>query len=215
MYIFLDESYNLKNRTEPQFISINGFKTTAVKRIWKKWKVYRRRFISKARIHAADKRFEPLREKSLDLISSSPDTTLLTAIQSIREIPVGKDSPYYKKDKLDFEKVYEDILKALLDELNLQEYKKVVINIDSRKHKGGILGKKKFQENILSYLKQCYPNTRFQFLSLPSSSNILLEIADFISNSFYKQYIGKEVSSLEKLKGKTIKIKNPLGTPRG
>ena len=70
MYIYLDESYNLKDRSKKQFISINGFKTTAVKQIWKRWKIYRRRFISKARIHATDKRFEPLREKSLDLIYS-------------------------------------------------------------------------------------------------------------------------------------------------
>lgn len=215
MYIFLDESYNLKNRTKPQFISISGFKTTAVKRIWKRWKLYRRGFINKARIHATDKRFEPLREKSLDLIYSSPETTLLTVVQILQEIPVGKESPYYKKDKLDFEKVYEDILKVLLDKLNLQEYRKVVINIDSRKHKGGILGKKKFQENILFYLKQCYPNAIFHFVILPSSSNILLEIADFISNSFYKQYINQKVSSSEKLEVKTIKIKNPLGNPRG
>ena len=215
MYIFLDESYNLKDRSRPQFISISGFKTAAVKQIWKYWKIYRRKFISKARIYATDKRFEPLREKILNLIYSSPEITLLTTFQAIQEIPTGRNSPYYKKDKLDFEKVYEDILKALLDKLNLQEYKRVVINIDSRKHKGGILGKKKFQENILSYLEQCYSNTIFCFQILPSISNILIEIADFISNIFYKEYIGQKMDSLEKLKAKTIEIKNPLEKPRG
>jgi len=214
MYIFLDESYNLKDRTKPQFISINGFKTTAVKQIWKHWKIYRRRFISKARIHATDKRFELLREKSFDLISSMPDTFLLTAFRDIREIPAGKNNPYYKKDKLNFEKAYEDILKALLEKLSLREYKKVVINIDSRKHKNGILGKKAFQENILSYLEQCYPNTIFRFEILPSTSNILIEMADFISNTFYKKYAGQKIKSLEKLKLKTIAIKNPLGKPK-
>ena len=54
----------------------------------------------------------------------------------------------------------------------------------------------------------------FRFEILPSSSNILLEIADFISNTFYKQYTGEEIKSLEKLKVKTIRIKNPLGEPR-
>jgi len=215
MYIFLDESYNLKDRTKPQFISISGFKTTAIKRIWKKWKVYRRKFISKARIHATDKRFEPLRKKSLDLIYSSTETTILTSIQILQKIPAGKGSSYYKKDKLDFEKVYEDLLKALLDKLSLQEYKKVIINIDSRKHKGGVFGKKRFQENILSYLKQHYPNTIFRFVILPSTSNILLEIADFVSNSFYKYYTGQEILSLKKLKIKTIEIKNPLRKLRG
>ena len=210
MYIFLDESYNLKDRTKPQFISINGFRTTAPKQIWKRWKIYRRRFISKARIHATDKRFEPLRKKGLDLIYSSPEVTLLTVFQSVQEIPKDKSNSYYKKDRLDFEEVYEDMLKTLLDEMSLREYKKVVINIDSRRHKGGILGKKRFQENILFYLEQCYPNTIFRFEILPSSSNILIEVADFISNTFYKKYIGQKIVSLEKLEVKTIEIKNPL-----
>lgn len=214
MYIFLDESYNLKNRTKPQFISINGFESREVKKVWKRWKIYRRSFVGKARIHATDRKFEPLRQRALQLIFST-DSKLLTAFQLIQAIPVKKFSPYYQKGKLNFEKVYEELLKALLDKLNLQEYKKVTITIDSRKHKKGILGKKEFQENILSFLKEYYPGTIFQFIPQPSHSNILLEIADFISNSFYKSYLGQKVSALEKLKSKTITIKNPLEKPRG
>lgn len=215
MFLFFDESYNLKDRGKPMLISISGFKTTMVKRIWKRWKTYRRKFISKARIHATDKRFEPLRAKSIDLISLTPDTTALTVFQDIKEIPVGKTSPYYRKNRLNFEKVYEDIFKALLDKLHLQEYKKVVIALDNRKHKGGPLGKKQFSDNVLSYLKQCYPSTTFRFDLLPSASNILLEIADFISNSFYKKYIGQRMKDLDKLKIKLIKLKNPLKRSRG
>lgn len=214
MFIFLDESYNLKDRTKPQFISISGFKTMAAKRIWKRWKSYRRGFVSKARIHATDKRFELLREKAFDLIYTSSDTALLTVFQNIKEIPVGKISPYYKKDKLNFEKVYEDIFKAILDELHLQEYKQVVITLDSRKHKGGVLGEKKFQDNVMAYLKQYYPNTTFRFDIIPSTANILIEIADFVSNTFYKQYGGQKIEYLEKLEVKTMAIKNPLGKPR-
>ena len=215
MYIYLDESYNLKDREKKQFISINGFKTTDVKQIRKHWKIYRRRFISKNRIHATDGKFEPLRKNCLNLIYSLPDAYLITSFQSIQEIPTDKASFYYKKDKLDFEKVYEDLVKALLDKLNLQEYKKVIITIDSRKHKGGILKEKRFRENILFYLKECYPNTIFNFEIQPSYSNVLLEIADFVSNTFYKKYTDREIKSLEELKIKTIQIKNPLGKPRG
>ncbi|MBU4338137.1 DUF3800 domain-containing protein [Patescibacteria group bacterium] len=210
MYIFLDESYNLKDRTKLQFVSINGFETTAIKRIWKRWKTYRCEFVSKARIHATDRRFDLLREKALNLLYNSPESNLLTVFQVIQEIPVDKNSLYFKKGKLNFEAIYEDILKALLNRLNLQEYKKVVISIDSRKHKNGILGKSQFRENILAYLKSRFPNTFFQFDILPSSSNILLEVADFISNTFYKQYVGQKNEVLEKLKIKTIQIKNPL-----
>ncbi len=210
MFIILDESYNLKDRTKPQFISINGFKVVAVKRIWKTWKQTRRQFISKARIHATDKRFEALRKKSVSLLYSSSDVVVLTAFQDIKKIPSSKESPYYKKDKLIFNRVYEDLLKKLLDRLSLQEYKKVVIIIDSRKHKSGFLGKRQFRESVLEYLEQYYPNTVFRFDIVPSSSNILIEIADFISNSFYKKYIGQKMEILDKLKGKTIQTKNPL-----
>lgn len=215
MYIFLDESYNLKDRTKPQFISINGFRTTDVKRIWKQWRIYRRRFVGRERIHATDRKFELLRKKCFDLIYYSPQTTLLTSFQAIQEIPVDKNSFYFIKGKLDFEMVYEDILKSLLDELSLYEYKEVVINIDDRKHKEGILGKRKFQMNILSYLNQYYPNTVFRFQILPSSSNILIEVADFVSNTFYKKYVGQKIGFLDKLEAKTIEIKNPLGKPKG
>ena len=145
MYIFLDESYNLKDRSKPQFISISGFKTIIPKPIHKHWKIFRRRFISKARIHATDKRFESLREKSIDLIYYSQDTSFITVIQTIQEIPADKASFYYRKGKLDFEKVYEDLVKALLD----------------------------------------------------------------------KYYVGQEIKFLEKIRAKTIQIKNPLGKPRG
>ena len=215
MYIYLDESYNLKDRNKKQFISINGFKTIIPKQILKHWKIFRRRFISKARIHATDKRFESLREKCVDLIYFSQDTSFITVMQTVQEIPTDRENFYYRKGKLNFDKVYEDLVKALLDKLNLREYKKIVINIDSRKHKEGMLGKKKFQENILFYLKQRYPNTVFCFRILPSSSNILLEIADFISNTFYKHYAGQQIKFLEKMKAKTIQIKNPLRKPRG
>src|SRR4030042_2493576 len=210
MYIFLDESYNLKDREIPQFISINGFKTLAVKKIWKQWKICRRKFVGAERIHASNRKFEPLREKCFDLIYSSPESCFLSVFQSINEIPVDKNNFYFKKGRLDFEIVYEHLVKALLDKLNLHEYKEAVINIDNRKHKDAILGKQKFQKNILSYLNQYYPNTVFRFQILPSSSNILIEIADFISNIFYRQYAGKEISYLNKIGIKTTQIKNPL-----
>jgi len=212
MYIFLDESYNLKDRTKPQFISINGFKTTAVKQIWKRWKIYRLPFVGKSRIHASDRLFEPLRAKCLKLLNVHPDITLFTAIQEIRMIPIKGDVVYYgKKGRLLFDKVYANILKELLREMNLNVYKKVSIIVDSRKHKRGVLGKKQFQNNMKYFLKNWYPNTISNFDMQPSTSNILLEIADFISNSFYRQYLGQEILPLKSLEGKILKLKNPLG----
>ena len=212
MYIFLDESYNLKDRTKLQFISINGFKTIDTRKIWKGWKDYRLPFVGKSRIHASDRLFEPLRAKCLKLLNTHPDITLFTAIQEIRMIPVSGDIAYYNKEgKFLFDNVYANILKELLKEMNLHAYKKVFIIIDSRKHNRGVLGKKQFQNNIQYFLKNWYPNTISNFDMQSSASNILLEIADFVSNSFYRQYLGQEILLLKSLKGKTLKLKNPLG----
>jgi len=40
-------------------------------------------------------------------------------------------------------------------------------------------------------------------------------VADFVSNSFYKQYLGYKMEALDGLKSKTIQIKNPLTGSRG
>ncbi|MBI2551818.1 DUF3800 domain-containing protein [Candidatus Uhrbacteria bacterium] len=211
MYLYLDESYNLKDRTKPQFISINGFQTVDVKKLWRRWKAYRLPFVGKSRIHAADRLFEPLRTKLLKFIYNQPDIKLLTVMQEISLIPASGEIEYYgKEEQLLFDKVYADMLKALFKASHIQAYKKVYITVDSRKHQHGVLSKVQFHKNILSFLKNWYPNTIVHFEMQPSYSNILLEIADFISNSFYRQYIGQEMKLLEPLKGRTLIMKNPL-----
>lgn len=158
MYIYLDESYNLKDRDKPQFISINGFMIVPIKKVWKRWREYRRPFAGKWRIHA---------------------------------------------------KVYEDMLKYLFARIQLNAYTSVSITIDNRKTKAGILGKQQLQQHLLTYLAEYYPRTKAMFNLVPSSSSILLEIADFISNTFYKQYIGQDIPLLQEL-SKIIVLKNPL-----
>jgi len=211
MYIFLDESYNLKDRTKPQLISISGFMVPDVKPLWKRWKALRLPFVGKARIHASDRLFEPLRDKCLKSIVQHPEVILLTAVQAIGLIPPkGKTVYYGKGGKLIFDNVYADMLKALLQESHPRAYKEVRITTDSRKHKHSAIGKEQFRKNILAFLKNWYPNTPASFKTQSSTTNILLEIADFVSNSFYKQYMGQRMPLLEQFEGKTIKLKNPL-----
>lgn len=210
MYIFLDESYNLKDRTKLQFISINGFFVLDEKVLLKKWKDYRRSFLTKKRrIHATDDFFSKLKLKSLKLINR-PDLILLSAFQIIQEISFKNNNEYFYKGKLNFDKVYFDMLIELFKSLNLGEYKNVTITIDSRKHKSGILGKNLFKKHMLDFLKMKYQHTNFIFILQPSSSNILLELADFISNIFYRAYTQNNKQFYEDLRFKIIQIKNPL-----
>lgn len=209
MYIYLDESYNLKDRTKPQLISINGFTVLDERSLFKKWKELRRPFIGKRRIHARDSTFNKLRIKTLELFAR-PDLTLLTVFQIIQEVPFEKEKSYFTKNKLNFEKIYLDLLKALFYKLKLEEYKEIKIIVDSRKHKGGVLAKKRFMEEIKFFLKKKYPQTKIEFKIQPSSTDILLEFADFISNIFYRAYVKKDTKFFENLQFKMIQIKNPL-----
>ena len=184
--------------------------TVPVKKVWKRWREQRRKFVGKWRIHATDHVFEPLREKAFRVVEQNPDIILLSAVQHISAIPVRTDAPYWKKGKLNFDKVYEDMVKSIFDRVQLQAYTAVTVTIDDRKTKEGILGKQKIQEHILAYVTQYYPSTQVTFRFVPSSSEILLEMADFISNSFYKKYTGQEIAALDRLKVKTIVLENPL-----
>lgn len=210
MYIYLDESYNLKDRTKPQFISINGFMTTNVSVIRKRWLRARIPYAHRRRIHAHECYFLPLWEKAFEIIKAN-QVYLISVFQDIRSIPYRHNQKYFTKNKLNFEKVYADLCKHLLFSLNLNEYKKVVVTIDNRKYKSGIIGKKEFRGAIEKELKIMYPDVIFEKPRMvPSSSDVLLELADFISNTFFKCYQDDKKRDLAELKIKTIQIKNPL-----
>ena len=210
MYIYLDESYNLKDRNKKQFISINGFMALDIAKIRKRWKQARKPFADKKRIHANDKYFNSLRQKAIEIIKTHP-AYLITTFQEIQKIPFHKDKKYFIKNKLNFEKIYTDLCKQLLFSLKLNEYKRIVITVDNRKNKASLLGKNKFREEIFQGLKTAYPCLRIEKPRLiPSSSDILLELADFVSNIFYRDYIDNEKGILSELRIKIIQIKNPL-----
>ena len=210
MYIYLDESYNLKDRNKKQFISINGFMVLNEKNLFKKWKDYRQPFLSKnIRIHANNKIFNKLRIKALKIVNR-PDLTLLSSFQVLQEISFKKNSAYFHRGKLNFDKIYFDLIIGLFQELNLGEYRNVKIIIDSRKYRSGVLGKRNFKQEIKNFLRTQYRQVNFEFKMQPSTTDILLELADFISNIFYRVYINDDKQFFEDLRCKIIQIKNPL-----
>lgn len=82
--------------------------------------------------------------------------------------------------------------------------------VDARKHKGGKLGEKKFRKEIEKFLSDEFPKTRCLFKLTPSYTDILLELADFISNTFYKEYQKDSDHVFQKLGFRLVQIKNPL-----
>jgi hypothetical protein len=180
-----------------------------------RWKALRQPFAERKRIHATDSRFEPLRGKAFALLAQR-DATVLNASQDLRTLPVGRDSPYFRKAGTDFERVYEDLMKRLLTALPLPQRKSVRLVLDSRKVKGGYLGRERFRVEILRFLRMRFPGTTAAFTISPSATDILLEIADFVSNTFYKQYAtGRSAPAITDTPGlKLLQIVNPLSHER-
>ncbi len=205
MNIYLDESYNLQKEKGKMFISINGFAVLDDKILRKRWKNIRKPFIKfKRRIHATDSCFEKLREKSIKMLGRH-DVNIISMFQLSREIPHS-----YFKSGIKFDQVYLELLKKLFDELSFNEFKQVKIVIDARKIKGGILGEKKFRKDMEFFLSNKFPTTHCEFKPTPSYFDTLLELADFISNTFYKEYQQDSGHVFEKLGFRLIQIKNPL-----
>src|SRR3989338_3247742 len=185
MNIYLDESYNFQKEKGKMFISISGFCILDDKVLRKHWIHTRRPYTKyKRRIHATDPYFEELRGKSISLLNTQ-DTTIISVFQLIQEIPYD----YFDSDKMQFEQVYEGLLKYLFKELSTKQYRQVKIIIDSRKHPGGVFGADKFQQNMELFLKEEFFPTKCIFLSTPSYMDVLVELADFVSNTFYKSYM--------------------------
>lgn len=206
MNIYLDESYNFQKEKGKMFISINGFAVLNAKRLRKRWQHIRKPFTKhKRRIHATDPYFEELRAKSLQLLKFN-DISIATVFQFVQEIPYN----YFDKNGMRFEQIYAELLKHLLKELSLHEYKNVRIIIDARKHHGGSIGAYKFQQNIELFLKKKFSDTKCFFLPTPSYIDTLVELADFVSNTFYKSYQHDEQDVFNQFGYKLIQIKNPL-----
>ena len=205
MNIYLDESYNLQSSKNKIFISINGFSILEDKRLRKRWRIVRKPYSAKGRIHATDTKFEKLRISGIKLLGRN-DVTILSIFQLVQEIP----HLYFSQQKVNFDSVYTALLEHLFLRLSLQEYKKVRIIIDARKHKGGILGEKRFRENIMQFLADHFPNTDIHFHQPASYQDILLELADFISNTFYREYQKDKTHIFNQLGFKMMQIKNPL-----
>lgn len=188
------------------FLSISGFAVLDEKKLRRRWKRIRRPYTkSKRRIHATDPYFEELRREIFSLIKTN-DMTVVSVFQLVREIPYG----YFDKHNMQFERVYVELLKHLLKELPLQEYVQVKIIIDARKHEGGVLGTYKFQQNIEKFLKKEFSATGCIFLMTPSYMDVLVELADFVSNTFYKAYLQENESAFHQPDYELVQIKNPL-----
>ena len=134
------------------------------------------------------------------------DVNILSMFQLIQEIPHS----YFDDGAIRFDMIYAALLKKLFATLSLGEYQHARIVADARKHKGGQLGEKKFRQEIEKFLSDQFPSTHCVFKLTPSYTDTLLELADFISNTFYREYQRDSEHVFRKLRFRLVQIKNPL-----
>ena len=188
------------------FISINGFAILDDKILRRRWRAVRNLYNkSKRRIHATDSHFRDLREKSIKLLGRH-NVSIISVFQLIQEIPYE----FFDKDGVKLDVVYGELLKKLFFEISLEKYQKVRIIIDAQKHKGGRLAEQRFCKDMKIFLEYEFLGIDCEFKQVASYVDVLLELADFVSNTLYKEYQKDSKHVFQELGLKFIQIKNPL-----
>ena len=144
----------------------------------------------------------------MEIVNKKADLNIVSVFQVLQEIPF--DKKYWNKNKINFDKIYLDLIKSLIKKLNLKEYRQVKVNIDNRKYNYGALGKRMFKKKITDFAGDNYPDLQFKVSLQPSNTDILIELADFMSSIFYRAYIENDSEFFNKYKYKIIQLKNPL-----
>lgn len=207
MNIYLDESYNLQKEKGKLFISINGFCVDDDKKLENEWKTYRKMFLKKKRIHAIDSSFEVLRNSTFKLLRKHE----AVFVSSYQDIKLLFNKKYWLETGLNIDLVYKELLIKLFSKIDLTTNNDIVVVVDARKIKGGILATKHFNNEIKQSIKKLLsPATKFKYSVVPSYMDILLELADFVSNTFYKKYSKNDVEYFKNYGKNLIQIKNPL-----
>lgn len=207
MYVYLDESYNLQKSKGKMFISINGFCVTQDKKLRRQWRKMRKPFSHGAeRIHANNPLFEAVRSKSLDLLAQHR-ATILSVTQTVPELTYV----YFDKNGLLFDRVYTELVITILRHVAGTTLNKMSITIDSRRRKGGDFGEREFKTAIDNFFRLEFPKLKYTFEIKPSYRDIALELADFVSNTCYKNYQKSDCNYFFKPDlASLIEIKNPF-----
>ncbi len=204
-YIHIDEAYNLNPKAKHQLIVVGGFGTTDPKKIAKAYKRIRKHILTKRQLKTEIKSSDKIAvQKLIPRVFKALqglDILIYVIRQDKRFIPFK----YFEKDKLNYEKLYLDlVIKLLRDEWNLEKHDSVSIMADYFKTKINL------PEKILNGLKQKYPNKNFGIQFADSQKNTNLQIADFIVSSFFKSFSQSSNIPKFQLEGLQFKIINNI-----
>ena len=184
-YIYIDEAYNLTSGAKDQLIVIGGFGTSNPKKIAKTYKKIRRFNLSKRQLKLETKSSDRIAIKKIIPKLFRALVGLDIVIYAIRQDKKFIPHNYFKKGKLNYDKLYLDLLiRILRDEWNLENRDNISIMADYFHTKTDM------PKKILKALKQKHPNKKFGIQFADSQKDMNLQIADFIVGSFYKSFEG-------------------------
>lgn len=208
MYVFLDESFQLKTGTENQFLTIAGFSTNSPKRIAK--------IVNRIKKHTLPKKLREQEIKSTNPVADRAFKPKLfqtlndedVQIYAITQLKNQLPPDYFHKGTLIYDKLYLDLLKILLvREWDYRDDQIVITTLDTYRPKsvkrGDII-------NALHIsLKNQYPEKHFR-IQFHTSELLTLQLADQICGIFY-QLMQENQVWFDIIKPKLKKIvSNPL-----
>ncbi|HEX9722450.1 MAG TPA: DUF3800 domain-containing protein [Candidatus Paceibacterota bacterium] len=208
MYIYLDESFQLKRGTENQFLIIAGFATSDPARIAKVFNRIKKHTLPKKLITREIKSTNPLADRAfkpkLFRELQAEDVQIYAITQIKHQLP----HDYFAKDQLLYDKLYLDLLKILLvNEWDYHDEEIVVTTMDT--YRPRLLKRGDIISVLQSELAQKYPDKHFR-IQFQTSELLNLQLADHICGVFY-QLMQNNQKWFEMIKPKLKKIvANPL-----
>lgn len=208
MYIFLDETFQLKKGAENQFLAIAGFSTKDPKRIAK--------VVNRVKKHTLPKKLRTSEIKSTNLIADrafkpklfkaliNEDLEIYAITQLKNQLPLS----YFSDSVLLYDKLYLQLLEILLiQEWSYYDDKIVITTLDSYRPISVTRGE--LIRTLENELRIKYPDRHFR-IQFHTSELLTLQLADLICGVFY-QLMQENQTWFDMIKPKLKKIvANPL-----
>jgi len=210
MYIYIDETCELTKGHKSQFMALAGFAVANPTESVRLYKKLKKKSLPKKAVPKEIKSTNSLSDlyiipKLLAVEYSIPNIEIGVAMQEKRELGQG----YYFKGKLNYDKLYLNLVKTLL--LNTWKYvdkEVVIVTLDTLTTKR--ISKQNISETIKTELKLKNPNVNFD-VRFGTSEIENLQLADQICGIVHKKVFGKVAYFNKMKKVYPVKfVRNPL-----
>ena len=208
MYIFLDETFQLKRGAQNQFLVIAGFATSDPARIAKVFNRIKKHTLPKKLSTREIKSTNPVADRAFKPKLFQQLQSEDVQIYAITQLKNQLSHDYFAKDRLLYDKLYLDLLKILLvNEWDYHDEKVIITTMDTYRPK--FITRGDIISTLQSELTKKYTDKQFR-IQFQTSELLNLQPADQICGVFY-QLMQDNQKWFEMIKPKLKKIvANPL-----